>query len=259
MRKAFTLIELLVVVSIIALLISMLLPVLGSARETAKTLRCMANVRQLDAGMKNYAINNRSRLMPMVNGPESMWYNLIDDYIGDTGFADSADETTAQNVGICPMTELQSQTGSGYYSPGDAFTAWVWEEDGGSYGANHWLQPDGENYYSSGWGSWYSRDYFFTNMFTPPNPSKTPVVSDARWVGGWPESNDRIPWNLYGVGMFIPPNRGYMMQRFAIGRHLPLDVNVSFVDGSVKTTNIGGLWQLEWHKGWVAQPPFTLP
>ena len=54
-RKGFTLIELLVVVSIIALLVSILLPSLQNARDQAKRVVCGSNLRQLGVAMHIYA------------------------------------------------------------------------------------------------------------------------------------------------------------------------------------------------------------
>ena len=60
----FTLIELLVVIGIIAVLIAILLPALGAARESADTVVCKSRMRQLAIGWQIYADDNNDISVP---------------------------------------------------------------------------------------------------------------------------------------------------------------------------------------------------
>ncbi|MEM1165103.1 MAG: prepilin-type N-terminal cleavage/methylation domain-containing protein [Planctomycetota bacterium] len=63
-RRGFTLIELLVVVAIVALVIGLLLPALGGAREAARTAQCASAIRQLQLANIAYTIDHNDRYVP---------------------------------------------------------------------------------------------------------------------------------------------------------------------------------------------------
>jgi len=63
-RRGFTLIELLVVISIIALLVSILMPALARAREAARNMVCLSNLRQVGIPLVTYRMDFKDHIPP---------------------------------------------------------------------------------------------------------------------------------------------------------------------------------------------------
>jgi len=74
-QNAFTLIELLVVISIIALLVSILLPALNTARDTARQIVCATHLRSVYLGLALYADQNQGILPRYMDGYETSSYD----------------------------------------------------------------------------------------------------------------------------------------------------------------------------------------
>ena len=76
--KGFTLIELLVVISIIALLVSILLPALSMAREAGRAAVCVSNLRQLGLIMHLYAADHDNRFVRSTEGSGgTFWWRKL--------------------------------------------------------------------------------------------------------------------------------------------------------------------------------------
>lgn len=157
--RAFTLVELLVVIGIISLLISILLPALGRVRESAQTVKCLSNLRQIGIGIVQYANANDGYMVPayVIASPGGQFVDTYATLLvrskfvaapdgGGFGVLNSADTLFRCPSGIdersngSPVSKTDAQ-GARYWQPTISFASNVTTADPGNvihtwYGLN---------------------------------------------------------------------------------------------------------------------------
>ena len=230
--KGFTLIELLVVIAIIAILAAILFPAFAKARESARRISCVSNMKQIGTALMQYTQEYDETTPRAYFGPQSdpstptteyKWMDAIFPYIKDA------------NVFTCPSDSgFGSRTGK--YIPNTLLTA-ASQNNYGSYGMNAYYGSNTQPMSEFGPGDKGAK------LSDMADPSGTVWVSE---VSG-DDSSYRV---CFGDGSpstvsANPADTYFWSQSGTYGggvsvRHLDT-TNVLWADGHVKSTRIGPL------------------
>ena len=221
-RKAFTLIELLVVIAIIAILAAILFPVFAKAREKARQISCMSNMRQIGLGFIQYTEDN-DETMPSVADRnytgEGGWVDI------DTpGFGTTPASFSVTTGSIYPYIKSIGV----YVCPSDS----TGRQSGLSYAVNSCTAAG-----STGLGGLHSG----LTLAKFDSPSNMLQLAEEGAGGGQPlgtipategSTDDGYLWYRYDTGS------GKSLVDVSSVRHTGM-ANCAFVDGHVKAMNPG--------------------
>jgi len=278
LRSAFTLIELLVVVAIIALLVAILLPSLGKARERGRIGQCLSNVRQLAIEYRTYCQDTGARgllydpdTISATNPISTAHPYSYTQYMGDLrpyGLNHKAmycpDATTpttrndeiggailAWDGGNIPGVNQRADLVESQSTPGATNSSTVYYQ--GSFCFNGWLfvSSTGEsNYIGTG-----------INIIQQPianlTESAVPLFGDGDFFVTWPRYADSVPVingqyqpdgdiNSSNVNNTQDFAATQYMWRFCIDRHANHTIDMAFADSHAETIKLSALWTLQW-------------
>jgi prepilin-type processing-associated H-X9-DG protein len=251
---------LLVILAITVVLLALLLPAIGTARRQARTVLCLAHLRQLGIAFQIYCQENKGRApqMPTPNagGPLSVEPILVrDPRQSDTGVMycpEAVDFGPSRNFGdydfFLGTAQLAWGEVAAHPDRTEQFAARI---KGSSYGVNWWAGRSPAS-------AEIILDYPFISA-KEAGSGDVPLFGDAVYPNAAPTTGDPVPKNLVGPGWngINSQGIGTGIALFCIDRHKRA-VNVVFLGGHARTVPLAELWKLKWSKTYVPSE-VTLP
>jgi len=256
---AFTLTELLVVIGLIAVLLSLLLPVVGKVRGAAGATTCLSNLRQMSVAWTMYSAENRGRMIDFVEFTtqpavawNTYWPGVMERYhvTADAMLCPSAAEAIPYKLGRGFGTANYAWNGKyGNLNSPVRYNNTVFRQ--GSYAFNRYLTADPV------WGGFGGTNAKITAIRPA---SDVPVFIDAVHYDVCPTNGSAgspalPPPSLRGDDLGPNPLEHW---KFLIARH-GRAVNVALADGSARRVPLEETYQLVWRSGWQKYRLDNLP